>query len=146
MPYLRNSITYDHDFWYTCVKWWYVQTFFFILFFNFNFWAVSGMKGQNIVQNEKNSVCHTPYLRNHTSYEFHLWYTCVMWYLELFFSFFHVLIFWVVRGVKGQKIVQNDKNLCLSCSISYETYIIWLSFVAYKFKMIISCSLFFSFF
>ena len=26
---------------------------------------------------EKNSVCCTPYLRNHTSYDFYLWYTCV---------------------------------------------------------------------
>ena len=25
MPYIRNSIAYDHDFWYTCVKWWYHQ-------------------------------------------------------------------------------------------------------------------------
>ena len=29
MPYLRNSVAYDHDFWCTCVKWWYLQVFFF---------------------------------------------------------------------------------------------------------------------
>ena len=40
--------------------------------------------------------------------------------------FFH-LIFWVVREVKGQKIVQNDKKLYLSRSISKEPCIIWLS-------------------
>ena len=27
-PYLRNSIAYDHDFWYTNVKWKYFQVFF----------------------------------------------------------------------------------------------------------------------
>ena len=26
--YLRNSIAYDHGFWYTCVKWYYLQVFF----------------------------------------------------------------------------------------------------------------------
>ena len=39
-PYLRNSVAYDHDFWYTCVKWWYLQAFFhfskkFSIFFHF---------------------------------------------------------------------------------------------------------------
>ena len=47
--------------------------------------------------------------------------------------------------VKGQKIVQNDKRFCLSCSISQEPYIIWLSFVIHRWKMIISPG-FFSFF
>ena len=31
--YLRNNIVYHHGFWYTCVKWWYVQVFF--LYFHF---------------------------------------------------------------------------------------------------------------
>ena len=35
MSYLRKSMAYDHVFWYTCVKWWYLQVFFF--FFNFHF-------------------------------------------------------------------------------------------------------------
>ena len=29
--YLNNSITYDHGFWYTCVKWQYFHVFFFIV-------------------------------------------------------------------------------------------------------------------
>ena len=29
-----------------------------------------------------------------------------------FFHFFKILIFWVVRGIKRQKMVQNDKKLC----------------------------------
>ena len=43
---------------------------------------------------------------------------------RIFFSFFKIFIFQVVRRVKGQKIVQNDKKFCLSNSISQEPYII----------------------
>ena len=32
-PYLRDRISSDHNFWYTYVKWWYLQVF----FFNFDF-------------------------------------------------------------------------------------------------------------
>ena len=32
--YLRN-FTYDSGFWYRCVKWWYLQQFFFSFFFSF---------------------------------------------------------------------------------------------------------------
>ena len=39
-----------------------------------------------------------------------------------FFFFFKILIFGVVSGVKGQKIVQNDKNIP-SRSIPQEPYI-----------------------
>ena len=78
----------------------------------------------------KNSVCHAPYLRSHTWYDFHLWYSCLKdntsW---SFFHFFKILIFRVVKWVKGQKIVRNDKKFCLSCLISQEPYIIWSSFV-----------------
>ena len=91
----------------------------------------------------KNYVCRAPYLKNHTSYDFHLWYTCVKY--GQFFHFFKILIFWIVRGVKGQKTVQNDKKLCLSGSISQEPYIIWSSFVVCKCKLIISSGVFFIF-
>ena len=36
----------------------------------------------------------------------------------IFFRFFKILIFWVVSGVKGQRMVQNDKTFCLSHFIS----------------------------
>ena len=48
-PYLRNRTSCDHNFWYTCVKWWYLQGFFLILIF----WAVRGLKGQKVAENEK---------------------------------------------------------------------------------------------
>ena len=75
----------------------------------------------------------------------HLWYTCVKWYLQAFFHFFKILIFQVFRVVKVQKIVQNDKKFCPSCSISQELYIIWLLFMVHMCKMILSPGNFFIF-
>ena len=51
--------------------------FFFSFYQNFNFPDFQGgrSKGQKIVH--KNSVCCTLYLRNHASYDCHLWYTSV---------------------------------------------------------------------
>ena len=50
-------------------------------------------------------VCHASYLRNHTLYDRHLWYTkCKMIMSPRFsFPFFKILIFWVVKRVKEQK-------------------------------------------
>ena len=47
----------------------------------------------------------------------------------MFFSFFQILIFWVVRRVKELKMVENDKKFCLLHSIFEEPYVIWLSFM-----------------
>ena len=38
---------------------------------------------------------------------------------------------------------QNEKKFCLSCFISQEPYITWLSFVVHKFKKMISPCIFF---
>ena len=64
----------------------------------------------------------------------------------VFFFFFKILIFRAFRGVKRQKMVQNDKKLCPSRFISQELYIIWLSFMLHMYKMIISLGFFFFFF
>ena len=52
----------------------------FVIFFflNFDFWAARGVKGQKIAQNEnKNYICHTPYLRNSRAYDHDFCCTCV---------------------------------------------------------------------
>ena len=54
----------------------------------------------------------------------------------IFFHFFKIFILWVFRGVKGQKMVQNDKKFCLLCLVSQEPYVIWLSFMLHQCKMI----------
>ena len=53
------------------------------------------------------SVACIPYLRNRTSSNHGFWYTCVKWYLQVFFFyFFEILIF---RTFRGTKIAQNEK-------------------------------------
>ena len=63
-----------------------------------------------------------PYLRDSIPYDHDCWHTCVKWYLQVTFHFFKILIFQVFRGVKGQKMVQNDKKFCLSLHISGTIY------------------------
>ena len=51
-----------------------LSAFFYHFFKIFIFLVVSGVKGQKKVQNDKKFCRHAPYLRNHTSYDCHLWY------------------------------------------------------------------------
>ena len=93
---------------------------FFQLFKILIFRVVREVKWQKQSKMTKNSVRHASYLRNHTSYDCHLWYTCVckmMIFPGGFFQFLKIFIFRVVRGVKGQKIVQMTRNYV--CCISY---------------------------
>ena len=121
------SRAYDHDFWYT---WWnddisrhFFHVFNFFLYFLFL--AVRGKRAKNGPRTQKNPVCCSWYLRNLISYDCHLWYTSV--------------------GVKGQKMVQSDKKICLLYSISQESCIIWFSFMELICKMIISPGVLFFF-
>ena len=57
-------------------------------------------------------------------------------------SFSKLWYFGLLGGAKGQKIVQNDKKICLSCSIFQEPYIIWLSYMVHMCKVIISPGVF----
>ena len=84
--------------------------FHFFLFFKILiFWVVRGVKGQKIVQNNK--FLSVALLISRTIH--HLWYIhkCKMMISQGFFSFFQILIFWFVRGVKEEKMVQNDKKI-----------------------------------
>ena len=112
--YLRNSKAFDHDFWYTCVKWRYLQGFFFHFFEILIFWVVRGAGGGSKRAKNcpkiKKYISHVPYFRNSTAYDHDFWYTCVNNDLSRpFFHLFEVFFFQVVRGVKGQKIAQNEK-------------------------------------
>ena len=97
-----------------------------------------------------NLICHMPYLMNSIAYYHGFWYPCVKWYLQGFFSFFQSW-FLGLFGVKGQKWPkltqkgQNDKNVCLLCSISQEPFIIWFSLMVHMFKMMIFPEFFFIF-
>ena len=114
------------------------------------FWAVRGVKGQKMAQNDKKILSSALHISGTIYHTFVIYGTLV--YNDdvssCFFHFFKTLILRVVRGrrrCKGQKMVQNGKIFCLSCSISQESYIIWFSFVALMFKMIIPPGDFFIF-
>ena len=71
--------------WYSCVKW-HIQEFF-SFFQSFDFWDCYGGKRTKNSPKWQNSVCCAWYLKNNTSYNCYLWYTCVKWYLQVFFCF-----------------------------------------------------------
>ena len=62
---------------------------------------------------------------------------------RVFFYFFKIFIFSVVRRVKWQKITHNDKKLCLLLSISQELYIMWSWFMVHMCKRVISLGVFY---
>ena len=56
------------------------------------------------------------HLLSQESYDLHVWYTYVKGqYPQVFFSFFQNFVFWIIRGVKGQKMAQNDKIVYPLC-------------------------------
>ena len=136
-PYLRNSKVYDHDFWCTCVKWWYLQAFFFHFL----------DKRAKTAQNENNNyICHASYLRT-------VKHIMVLRAIVLnddisrhCFHFFGIFMFWAVKGVRGQKIIHNEKyQFYLSCAISQEQYSLWSWFLVHLCQMMISQGVFFIF-
>ena len=115
------------------------RCFFLFCFFILIFQAVREVKGQKIDQNEKtlSVALHISGIIHHMI----VIYGILVWNNDIsrhFFHFFKILIFWVVKGLKGQKMVQNEKISCLLCSISQETYIILFWFMVHMWKMIIS--------
>ena len=96
----------------------------------------------------KNSVCCTPYLRNHTSYElsFMIQMCKMIVSLGVFFNF-KILIFQVFRGLKGQKWPKMTKfSLCHTSHfrnhISYDLHL-WYTCI---YKRIMYPCIFFDFF
>ena len=74
-PYLRNHASYEHYFWYTCVKWWYLLEFF--QFFKILiFWVVK--RAKNSLKWNRNYISHASYLRNSVAYDF--WYISLKWW------------------------------------------------------------------
>ena len=71
------------------------------------FWFVSGIKGQKMIQNDKN-----------------FYMLCLISQESLFIlRMRNFLIFEAHSGVKGQKMTQNDRKLCVA-PISQEAYTI----------------------
>ena len=97
-----------------------------------------------MAQNDKKTL--SGYLRTHTSYDLHLWYTYEKGYLVAFFTFSPNFNFWGQCCGKRGKMAQIDKKLCLLHSISQEAYIILLWFSVHLCKMMASPDAFICFF
>ena len=88
-PYLRNHAPSDHNFWYTDVKWWYLQVFSFTFLKFWFFGALGEERGKKWPKMKNNYIRYVPYLRNSIAYDHDFWYTCVKWwYLQGYFSVF----------------------------------------------------------
>ena len=128
------------------------------IFFHFfkilMFLVVKGVKWQKIAQNDKKSVCLTPYLKNCTLYDCGFWYTCVKWwYLQQFFHIFSKFWFIGFLGgggrLKGQEMTHNYQFQSVTLYIS-RTYniikIISLRLLVCRCKIMISQGVFLYFF
>ena len=75
-----------------------------------------------------------------------MWFLVHKWKMmtDTFFRFFKILIVQVVRGVKVQKMAQNDKKLCLTLNVRNCTYMIVV--FGTMCKMMRSLAIFFFFF
>ena len=107
------------------------------------FWAVKEVKEKKLAQNEKQQL-HLLHAICQEQYSIWSWFLVHLFKMMrspgFFLIFFLILIFCVVRGVKGQKTVQNDKKFCFVML----HIIIWFSFMVQICKMIISPSVFFN--
>ena len=118
-------------------------SFFFSFFQNFDFpgclilifW---GIKEQKIAQNDKNClsclISQVPYIIS-----LFVVHKCKMIISRGVFIFFKILILWVVRRVKGQKMAQIY-------FILQQSYIIWSWFMVHVCKRMVSPCIFYIFF
>ena len=111
---------------------------FFHLFKILIFWVVRGVKGQKWSKSTK-YLSITLDISGNIHFMIVIYvHMCKMIMSPGVFSVFQNFNFWVVSGVKEQKMAKNNIKFCLSCFISQELNIIWLSFMVLMCKIIIS--------
>ena len=109
-PYLRNRTSSNHNFWCTCVKRWYLQAFF--LFF-LKFWAVSGVNGEKIAQNEKQQL-NVSCAISQGQYSIWSWFLIHLCKMMIspgtFFIVLKFSLFGVLARQKGKKLPKMENN------------------------------------
>ena len=101
--HLWNSIADDHNFLYSCVKWWDLHGFF--LFWN--------------LQNNSEWFCLLNFISQEPPYQECIWSWLMVHICKriispgVFLHFFKILILRVNSGPKEQEMAWNDKKLCL---------------------------------
>ena len=109
--HISGTIQHDYYLWYIHLcKMMISPGVFFIFFKILIFWIVKGLKGQKRSKMTKTSVTF-----NISGTIHHMIVICgtQVWSDNIskqFFHFYKILIFWVVRRVKGQKMTQDDKK------------------------------------
>ena len=91
---------------------WPISRIFFFIFSKFWFcWSLEGYKNKKWFKITKKFCLSCPYPKNHILYDHNLWYPSVKWYVSrLFIIFLKMLIFRVVRKVKGQNDLKWQKS------------------------------------
>ena len=128
---LRNSIAYGHDFWYTCVKWWYLRVFF-SLFWNFHFsGCVEGKKTKNSPK-WKTAITSLTHHISGTVWHIIMIFGTLVWNDDISRRFFHCFEIFIVQAVTGG-------------GGGGEQYSIWSWFLRQLCKIMISPGVFSSF-
>ena len=100
----------------------------------------STVKGQKMAQNDKKlCLSHTISQEAYIIWSWFLVHKCKMMTSPVVFFFLFFSRFWfsgLLGGINGQKLSQNDKQLCLSHSRSQEPYLTWLQFLVHMCKII----------
>ena len=98
---------------------WPISRIFFFIFSKFWFcWSLEGYKNKKWLKITKKFCLSCPYPKNHILYDHNLWYPSVKWYVSrLFIIFLKMLIFRVVRKVKGQNDLKWQKS-SVRCALS----------------------------
>ena len=118
IPCLRNYTSHALHLWCTYVN--ISMLFFFFSFFqNFDFLGHEGSKRANKWLKMIKSFCRDPYLRKHASW---LWFLVYIFKMMISLgAIFSFSVFWFSRllggGVKGPKMAENDKELCILVSL-----------------------------
>ena len=114
-PYLRNIIVYDHDFWYTSLKWWYLQKLF-SFFWIFRF---SGCWGGKMAKNSPKWKVRITSVTHHISYTVkHMMMICVNM-CKMMISPGASFIFWYIcfLGSYGGKRAKKSPKWKISTSV-----------------------------
>ena len=131
VPYLRNSIAYDHDFWYTCVKWWYLWVFFFHFFKIWFFELLGGKRAKNDTKWQK-CLSHSISQEAYIIWSGFLVHMCkIMTSPVGFFIFSKFWFLGLLRGKRGENGSKWKKSMFVSLRISGTVHHMILIFVTY---------------
>ena len=146
--HISGTIHCDFHLWYTFVKWYYLQVFFWF-FQNLYFLGVRWVKGQKLVKIAKkfcpsHSISQEPYI---------IWSSFVVHNCKMiispsvFFICFEMLIFGLLGGSTGKKKKWSKMGESFVCHPPYlRNHTSWFSFMLHMCEMILSRGVFFHFF